>query len=80
MVAYSAVMDRADGPVPEMALSTTTRVGMPGPPGPPGAQAGVPLSLGASAKGGSSPPKKPIEIRTEFPETWLFDSLDFDSR
>lgn len=25
-------------------------------------------------------PKKPVEIRTKFPETWLFDNLEFDSR
>lgn len=24
-------------------------------------------------------PKKPVEIRTKFPETWLFDNLEFDS-
>lgn len=33
------------------------------------------------AVGASAPPmKKPVEVRKEFPETWLFDSLDFDSR
>lgn len=24
-------------------------------------------------------PKKPVEIRKKFPETWLFDNLEFDS-
>ena len=23
--------------------------------------------------------RKPVEIRTKFPETWLFDNLEFDS-
>lgn len=25
-------------------------------------------------------PQKPVEIRKTFPETWIFDSFDFDSR
>lgn len=30
---------------------------------------------------GSAPPmKKPIEVRKTFPETWLFDCLEFDSK
>lgn len=29
----------------------------------------------------SAPPmKKPIEVRKTFPETWLFDCLEFDSK
>lgn len=24
-------------------------------------------------------PPKPVEIRTKFPETWMFDNLEFDS-
>lgn len=26
-----------------------------------------------------APPRQPIEVRKTFPETWLFDSLEFDS-
>lgn len=28
----------------------------------------------------SAPVKKPIEVRKTFPETWLFDTLEFDSK
>lgn len=28
---------------------------------------------------GESPPAQPIQIRTEFPETWLFEGIDLDS-
>lgn len=42
-------------------------VGMRGQPGP-------------SGSGGSAPPPKAIEIRKTFPETWLFESFDFNSR
>lgn len=28
----------------------------------------------------SAPVRKPIEVRKTFPETWLFDSLEFDSK
>lgn len=33
-----------------------------------------------SAKSGPPGPQKPIEIRKTFPETWMFDSFDFDAR
>jgi hypothetical protein len=32
-----------------------------------------------SAFGGSMAPRSPIEIRKDFPESWIFDSLNFDS-
>lgn len=34
----------------------------------------------ASANEPQPPPPKPIEIRKTFPETWIFDNLDFDSK
>lgn len=33
----------------------------------------------ASSKGGSGQPPRPVQIRKTFPETWLFDTLDFNS-
>ncbi|XP_070505052.1 CD109 antigen-like [Chironomus tepperi] len=60
-------------PIAHKEVLTTTRpfggLGIAGPPAP----------QAAFNRGGSSPEPKPIEIRKEFPETWLFDSLDFDS-
>lgn len=35
------------------------------------------VSLKSAARGGQSIAPKPIEIRKEFPETWLFDNLEF---
>jgi hypothetical protein len=29
--------------------------------------------------GMASEPRKPVQVRTKFPETWLFDNLEFDS-
>lgn len=62
-------------PRPEMALVTTTNKGVGGM-----GLAGPPAPQGAFNRGGSAPEPKPIEIRKEFPETWLFDSLEFDDR
>lgn len=44
---------------------------------PPRGDSGGPL-VGMAGPGG--PPPKVIEIRKTFPETWIFDSFDFDSR
>ncbi|CAG9810736.1 unnamed protein product [Chironomus riparius] len=63
-------------PMPERApiLTTTASFSGMGMAGPPGAKPQAALN-----RGGSTPEPKPIEIRKEFPETWLFDSLEFDS-
>jgi hypothetical protein len=64
-----------------MHKTTTHRVGLPGPPMPQAASYSGGLSGGASAnRGGPTPPARPIEIRKEFPETFIFDNLEFDSR
>lgn len=34
----------------------------------------------AGSRGGPPKASKPIEIRTEFPETWLFDNLEFGEK
>jgi hypothetical protein len=34
----------------------------------------------APMAGGPQRPQKPIEIRKEFPETWLFDNLEFGEK
>lgn len=70
--------------------------GMPRPPGSaspygglsvaqpaPADRLGGPVSTTTANRGTpppSSPPGQPIDIRTEFPETWIFDSFDFNSR
>ena len=75
-MAASLASDSFDSaPRPEKApIVTTTRPGLGmGLAGPPAPQA-------AFNRGGSSPEPKPIEIRKEFPETWLFDSLEFDEK
>ena len=71
-MAASLSSDSLDSAARPAAAFTTTRLpGMPGPPMP---------QTTTINRVGSSPEPKPIEIRKEFPETWLFDSLDFDSR
>ena len=36
-------------------------------------------SYSASSSGASRQPQRPVQIRKTFPETWLFDTLDFNS-
>ena len=43
------------------------------------ASAGAPLGGGFQSSGGYAG-SRPIEIRKEFPETWLFENLDFKER
>lgn len=55
----------------------------PGLPGPPSTQAGFAgLSVNRKTAQESAPAAmpKPIEIRKTFPETWIFDNLNFDSK
>lgn len=56
----------AGAPMPESNVAFSTTVGMRGGSGP------------AMRKQGAVGPPKPIQIRKEFPETWLFESFDLD--
>lgn len=71
-MAASLESDSLDSPpvAQKRPIVTTTSMGFSGPAAP----------QAAFNRGGSPPEPKPIEIRKEFPETWLFDSLEFDSK
>lgn len=68
---FAALAGIAGPPAPAVELDSVDRVFDSAP---------MPVSTTIPGLRRSGPSQKPIEIRKTFPETWIYDSFDFDAR